>query len=139
MKNTELQKLTSLLFATRRLVRQRTAVHGAANPYTWLQMESLGFIEEHDGPAMQEIAAYLHITAPSASSLVNKLVKSGFVRRKAGADKRAVRLYASAKGKGELLRGRKAAAGALQGVFSVLPSRDMKELIRVLSRVAGEK
>ena len=138
MKNAELQELTSLLFATRRLIKQQRTL-GCVHPQGWLQMETLNYIGDHEGPTMHDLAAFLGITAPSASSLIGKLARAGFVRRAAGHDRRAVCLFVTPAGKKELARGRRASAGALQGVFSKLSPRDLSELIRILRNLTGEK
>ena len=138
----QLQELTSLLFATRRMVRQKLAArHGPSDPNTWLRMETLFFIREHRHSSMHAVAAHLHITVPSASSLVAKLVRGGLVKRIAGADKRVAQLSITPRGAHELARARRDAALSLHSVFGTLPPDELRTLIRILRRVAdtGEK
>lgn len=137
MNDGELEELISLLFATRRLIRSRVGARGrAADPYAWLRLEVLRFIAEEKGASMRDLAAYLSVTAPSASSLIARLETDGYVRRQTGKDRRAVLLYPTAKGARELARAQKENAKALKAVFSPLTRAELSALLKLLRRVS---
>ncbi len=131
----ELQELASLIFATRRLMRQRlAAAFGPADPSTWLHMETLFFLHKHTGASMRAVALHLSITIPSASALVSKLVRAGFVKRSSGKDKRMARLSTTARGARELARALRIATETLRELFGDLRPEELHELLRILRR-----
>ena len=99
MNNKDFQELTSLFFGMRQTIRANLP-DGQADPNAWMRCETLRFIAENDAPTMREIAKYLRVTAPSATSLIRKLFSLGWIERKqSGSDKRVVRISLTAKGK----------------------------------------
>lgn len=135
----EFQRLLSLMFATRRLVRERILARGgAADPSAWLRLETLRFIDESDSPSMRELASYLRITAPSATSLVGTLLKAGLVARAYGKDRRIVRVRLTPKGKRELARTREQSARALKEVFSKLSKKERRALFTAFEKITAE-
>jgi DNA-binding MarR family transcriptional regulator len=127
------RKLPSLFFTARQLMRSRVRSAGKSDPYNWMRLETLRFISANGGATMHDVAGYLRITAPSATSLVRGLMRRGFLVRKAGkADKRIVFLSLSPKGKKLLDTYVKQSAGIMHEVFSRLGVHDVRELARIL-------
>lgn len=126
----------SLFSAIRRIMRTSLAKGKKLDPSTWVRIETMKFIADHDKPKMKDIADYLSITAPSATSLVGDLTKRGFVASRAGRrDRRTLRLALTKKGKSEL---KKAVAGGteiLGELFAVLPEAEFAAFIRTLERI----
>ena len=139
MKRTDqhtLEELASLFFITRQIIRQRLPQEGKYDPNAWLRNQTLLFIASQKGPTMHEIATFVRITAPSATSLVRHLEKLGFIRRKqALPDKRIVRIYLTAKGKRKLAECRKNSVAVMQTVFGELPPQDIKALRDILGNL----
>lgn len=132
MREGDFQELTSLFFEMRQTIRANLP-QGQADPNAWMRCETLRFIDEHDAPTMQEIAKHLRITAPSATSLVRKLASLGWIiREPSGSDKRVVRISLTAAGTHEVSRYRKQSERTMRKVFSRLPERDLRHLMRVL-------
>jgi len=103
------------------------------DPSTWLRIETMKFIADHNKPKMKDLADYLSITAPSATSLVNGLVKSGFVvcstdRR----DRRTSHLALTAKGKSELKKSIASGLKLLGGLFSSLSATEFSAFVVAL-------
>lgn len=126
----------SLFFAVRRIMRTELAKGKKLDPSTWPMIETMKFIADHDKPKMKDIADYLSITAPSATSLVNGLVKNGLVACSTDCrDRRTSHLSLTAKGKAEL---KKAIAHGIQHLgklFAVLSEAELAAFVSALERI----
>ncbi|NNM83726.1 winged helix-turn-helix transcriptional regulator [Candidatus Parcubacteria bacterium] len=135
----EIAHITSLFFAVRQIMRTTLAKDKKIDSSTWLRIETMKFIGMHDRSKMKDIADYLSITAPSATSLVSGLVESGLVMGRTDQhDRRASQLILTAKGKAEL---RKAIAHGLRLIsplFSVLSKAELAALTRALEKIKRE-
>jgi DNA-binding MarR family transcriptional regulator len=129
------RELSALFFATRQIIRSKLP-DGGADPNAWLRFETLRFIEGRGEPTMREVASYLHIKAPSATSLVSHLAKMGLVERRVGKeDRRVKRLMLTAQGRRALAAYHTRTERILHDVFSRLPEGDIRELARLLRQV----
>jgi DNA-binding MarR family transcriptional regulator len=132
MKDSKLSELTSLFFTTRQIIKQQLP-SGESDPNTWLRFETLRFIGESKDPTMQDLAHYLRVKAPSATSLVAHLAKTGLIARKGEKeDKRIVRISLTAVGKKEIKNYTARCAKTMQKVFSKLNDREVDELVTIL-------
>ncbi len=135
-------RAASLFFAVRGVVRTKLAQGKQLDPSAWLRVETLKFIADHDKPSMRDIAAFLSITAPSATSLVGALMREGVVKRSTSrTDRRASELSLTPKGKALLAK--KVARGTklLGEIFSALSPAELAAFSRALERMkdgAGE-
>ncbi|HWP61128.1 MAG TPA: MarR family transcriptional regulator [Candidatus Paceibacterota bacterium] len=128
-------ELAKLFFETRQVIRANVA-GDKPDPNAWMRFETLRYIDDQGEPTMRDIARYLRITAPSATSLIAHLSREGWIKRVRGVpDMRTVRIVLSAKGASALARYRANSRETMQRVFSRLPATDAEELIRVLRRV----
>jgi MarR family transcriptional regulator for hemolysin len=56
-------------------------------------LEVMHYIGEHKNPSMKDIAAYLQITPPSVTSIIESMVDNGLVKRDTSAgDRRTIRV-----------------------------------------------
>src|SRR5262249_51071598 len=134
MKENIYAQLASLFFSTRQIIRSN--LNARPDPNAWLRLETLRFIAENADPTMQSVAEYLHIKAPSATSLVSTLERAGWVKRTVSkADKRIVCIDVTAQGRKELGKYRAESRKVMQAVFSKLPQRDVETLKRILASV----
>lgn len=135
MDRKKFQELASLFFDMKQTIRANLP-HGQVDPNAWMRCETLRFIAEIEDPTMREIADHLRITAPSATSLMRKLARLGWIKRSAsGSDKRVVRISLTKAGQRELARYRKQAERTMQKVFSKLPERELSNLVQALRRL----
>jgi DNA-binding MarR family transcriptional regulator len=129
-------KATSLFFMVRCLVRTKLAQGKRLNPSAWLRVETLKFIGDREKTSMSDIAAYLSITAPSATSLVTGLIKEGLVvRTKDTTDRRAFRLELSREGKSKLAAKIQRGTALLGEVFAVLSEEELNTFIALLEKI----
>ena len=135
--STTLEKLVSMIFTTSRLIRERSGNQEKIDPFSILQLETLRYVDEKENPSMREIADYLCITAPSATSLINTLVKSKRLLRIHGkADRRLVRLAITPKGKEALVIGFKKIRKRMQTILSNLDEKEKADLIMILGKLS---
>jgi len=109
------------------------------DPSTWLRIETMKFIADHNEPMMKDIADHLSITAPSATSLVNGLVQSKLVTSSTGRhDRRTARLVLTKKGEIELKKAISRGIKQLQELFVVLSGAELAAFTRALERIKEE-
>jgi DNA-binding MarR family transcriptional regulator len=126
-------RAASLFFAVRGVVRTRLAQGKRLDPSKWLYVETMKFIANTDHPSMSALAEHLSITAPSATSLVRRLVKDKLVVREADTrDRRATRLSLTEKGRRVLADTLKRGAVILGEVFGVLSREELAVFTRAL-------
>lgn len=139
MKNHPPQKIeqaTSLFFMVRCLVRTKLAQGHRLNPSAWLRIETLKFIGDQEMPSMSQVAEYLSITAPSATSLVGGLIREGLVtKKKDPKDRRALKLALSKKGKTKLAEKIARGTALLGELFSVLDEGELNGFIALLEKI----
>lgn len=129
-------RAVSLFFGVRRVIRTELAKGKKYDPTTWLHIETMKFIADHDQPKMKDLSDYLSITAPSATSLVNGLVKSGLVACVADRrDKRTSRLVLTKKGKAELKKAIARGIKILGSVFAPLSKEDFAAFTHALEQI----
>lgn len=131
VKDSTLQELATLFFSTRQIIRGKLP-EGKADPNAWLRFQTMRFIEDSKGPTMHDVAAYLRIKAPSATSLIAHLALKGSVRRIAGKDKRVTRLFLTPRGKKLLAQHDKRSNATMRTVFSEFNAAEIRELVRLL-------
>ena len=95
----KIEYLISLFFNTGRLIKEKSCNNEEIDPISMLKIEAIRLIEA-EKPTMKRIAEYLHIKAPSATSIINGLVKMGYVKRTTDSnDRRVVQIIITNKGK----------------------------------------
>lgn len=94
----KIEYLISLFFNTGRLIKERSCNNEEIDPISMLKIEAIRLIKA-EKPTMKRIAEYLHIKAPSATSLINGLVRVGYVKRVSDPkDRRLVQMIVTDKG-----------------------------------------
>lgn len=95
--------------------------------------EVLKYIAEEGSPYMKDIAKRLHITPPSASTLIDALVKQGLVHRaQMPEDRRTVRVTLLPKAHAFLFSIHKHKASIFNKMLSRLSAEDKSDLARIL-------
>ncbi len=100
------------------------------------QLEALQFVIEQESPTMRDIALYLKVKAPSATSLINELVREKLlVRRGDPNDRRQIRIFATQKGESTLMRRFEQKKKIIASLLKRLDPKDRQELNRLLQKV----
>ena len=93
------------------------------------QLVTLGYLRDHPGASLSEVAAQLGIGLPSASTLVSRLVESGQVdRREDPSERRRTILTLTRRGTAQLEAAIQASGEELADRLRSLPARDLDRL-----------
>ncbi len=100
------------------------------------QLETLRFVYEAGRPSMLEVAHYHRITAPSATSLVDELVRAKLLTRVSDArDRRHVRLTLTSSGRRVLKASMESRKRVIESLLTDLGERDRKEFNRLIGNI----
>lgn len=123
----------SLLLDVGRIIRTRME---RALPLSFAQCETLRLLDQGKNTTMHAIAEHFRIAAPSATAIVNELVRAQLVARAENAeDRREVLLHLTRDGK-RMLRGVEAKRKkVIAGVLSILSEHDKKQLDAILGKI----
>jgi len=93
------------------------------------QLWALWQLSETPGLRVSDLAKAMSIHQSTASNLLDKLEKSGLIRRdRSGPDQRVVQLHLTEQGKALLERAPKPARGILQNALFNLPAEELRSL-----------
>ena len=132
-------ELPLLIMDAGRLLRQRLQRSGCPACPSILHLGIVKFVAEKGSVSMKEIANFLGITPPSATSAVSRLVRSGHLVRVGGtADKRMVLIALGPAAKRGLSSARSAIIGHLRAALSRLTAREKEELTAILKKILAD-
>jgi len=115
----------------------KDSVGGDLTSLSMLQLQALVFLKKHSGSQMGDIAENFSIELPSATSLVNKLVKANLVLRKADIkDRRLVRVELTKKGEFLLKKAREEKTKRIMENLQVLSDTEKKDLLIIIEKMA---
>lgn len=104
-----------------------------------LHLHALFLVGDRPGLTMKEFAAGMHVTSPSATSLVNRLVKVSLVRRAHDRQNRKlVRLILTTEGERMLREKDAKRRRILRGIFGLLTVSEQRQLA-LLHEKLGKK
>jgi DNA-binding MarR family transcriptional regulator len=99
---------------------------------TFPQMLVLKHLDEENDCRMSILADQFHLSLSSATQLIDRLVKAGYVTREIDAtDRRVVRLNMTDAGRAALDEIKKQRLAQMKDIFAQIPTKDMRELIRI--------
>jgi MarR family transcriptional regulator, organic hydroperoxide resistance regulator len=97
------------------------------------QFDLLSSLTEREGISQSELAERLYVTKGNVSGLVDRLVQSGLVERRAIAgDRRSYALHLTPEGKRLASEGLAAQRGFVAETLGELPRQDIAELERII-------
>lgn len=133
----KIEQLISLIFGTTRLIRERTQGSERIDPFSFLRLETLRYVAERDNPSMKKIADYLCVTPPSATSLIESLVKKGQLTRMFDKkDRRIVRLAITPKGTKTIEKGFSMLAKQMKQILDKLDDKEIDDLSSILEKLS---
>lgn len=119
----------------------KVSVVGGVREFTFPQMQALGFVVDHPGCTMGELAQALGIGLSAATGLIDRLVQHEFVEREADPnDRRIVRIHASAAGRNARQRCRRERIKRLQEALELLCEQELEQVaagLALLDRALG--
>lgn len=121
---------TSTVLISRQLEK---VTGGELTPAQW---EALSFLARHGGCSAKALSAGLHISIPSSTRLVDRLVRKLLVdRRESGTDRRLVYLTVTEAGRTALRMVQDARVAQLQQALATFPPDERHTLLGLLERL----
>lgn len=131
----KIQEMARLIGALKKILPQADKSF-TADPFTCLRVHVLEYILSNKNTGMNELAKFLAITPPSATSIVNKLVRGGILARVADkSDRRKVLLAVTPKGKKMLESGKRHIEEHMGKIFSVLNNHELDQFISLMKKL----
>jgi len=125
----------SLIFSVSRMIKEKYQNERRGN-ISGMKLETLRYIKENK-PLMKDIAEYLSIAPPSATSLINHLVEAKLVERiQDSHDRRIVRMNITSLGEKKFSQGMAMIADRMKRVLSSLNGSEKESLIRILEKIS---
>jgi DNA-binding MarR family transcriptional regulator len=132
---TSQERLMKSIYEIGRIMRQRMEAFGKGKT-NFLQIHALLIVSERPGITMKELALSLHVTSPSATSLVNRLVKTSLVSRHHDRkNRKLVRLRITGGGLALLKAAHRERAKAIGELFSLLSPAELRTLVGLHEKV----
>ena len=104
--------------------------------FTLPQMEALRFVLEKENPTMKDIATYLQISAPSATSMIEHLSdKKLITRRMNSKDRRTIHIFPTPKASKLFLLFKEVKGKMLSDMLKNLNDDDKKQLTIILKKL----
>lgn len=139
-KNANTEKIIALIFSVGRVIRKQVCEDEGACHLSILQIETLRYIRENKKVLMKELADYLHITPPSATSIVDDLFNQRLVRRLENRkDRRTIRISLTARGKRILENSLRKKLEGFRKKIRILSSNEKKSLLKILEKIANDQ
>ena len=130
-------ELIALIFSTSQILREKVRGSVKAAQCSFPHFQVLHYIEGREETAMKDIAGYLHITPPSATSLVNHLVDRGLLARvPSQLDRRSISLRLTAAGAKLMQEKQKRAVSLVEKAIDRLTPAEKKSFIKILRKIS---
>jgi len=127
--------LDALILLTTQLLHrlgQKSEVKAGHRAATMLQVNSLIYLKNNPGVTMSDFSANLSLSPSSAAQLAERLNLIGYIKRSEDTkDRRTVRLAMTKKGTDYIEKIHRRMHKKFKRVFSKVPQKDIKELIRI--------
>jgi len=129
--------LITLIFNTSQILKEKARANNKAKDCSFLHIHTLHYIKGHEGTAMRDVADYLHIAPPSATSLINSLVKKDLVKRIIDiVDRRTVKLRITPSGAELLKDSFKKMSVIIEKGINKLSEKEKENFIIILNKIA---
>ncbi|MHB9019730.1 MAG: MarR family winged helix-turn-helix transcriptional regulator [Minisyncoccota bacterium] len=134
MEKDKIKKIISLIFTFNQVTHEK--FRNKDFKQSPLQIMTLKFIEIKGDPTMKDLAKFLFITPPSATSLMDNLVGRGMIERIMDEkDRRVLRLVLTEKGRRVLKVADQFIMKSIGEKFKVLNSNEQDQLIDIIEKI----
>lgn len=132
--NEKIDQIISLIFMTRRVMHEQVRNEAHKN-FSALHFVTLQYVKENK-PLMKDLADFLAITPPSATSLINSLVEDKMIKRTTDEnDRRLVRIVLTKNGDEQMKKCKQKMTGHMKERLARLDEKEQKELIKILIKI----
>lgn len=129
-------QLIEVIFTISRLMKDQMASHSEFATLSFLQVQVLVCLNKNKSIQMSDIAERFNIELPSATSLIQNLVKEELVERKPDTkDRRIVKVILTGKGKKLLKTAMKKREKKVANNLSLLSENEKKQLLQILKKM----
>ena len=127
--------LDDVLIRFRRFMTETVSKEANESGLSLAHFEVIRTTAEKDSMTMKEVASLLHITPPSASALVDKLVEKELIKRlQPGKDRRTVEIALGDKAHKLFHSFHKKRMCMFKKTYSKLDQKDKEDLIRIINK-----
>ena len=127
-----IEQLFSTMSQLKKLMENQTQESHEEKTATIMQYSALKFLALHNKTTVGDLGNHLKLSKSSATQLIERLVKTGYVERiHDEQDRRIVRLTISPSGELYIIELKKKFMDKMGSIFSKVPDDDLKELIRI--------
>lgn len=127
----------SFLETIRRVKEHLNSKNRLGGECTLMQLGLLWHITQAGNPTMKDVAAFLRVSPPSATGVIDAMVKAKLLERAADkGDRRSVRLRVTPHGSRVLARGWKMMLSRMRKLLSTLSKEDQSRLALILARLS---
>lgn len=128
----DFEQLFNTMMQFGKFMSQQTNESYEERTATILQFTALHILKDQPNIAIGDLAKFLRLSKSSATQLIERLVKAGFVERVSDQeDRRIIRLVITENGEKEFVALKKDFMEKMQRIFSKIPAKDIRELIRI--------
>ena len=134
--NSDFKQLFSITMQFGKLMSRHTQETLEEKTATMLQLMALQLLKEQPNGTVSDLANFLKLSKSSTTQLIERLVGAGLVgRTNDKEDRRITRLVITRNGEKEFITLRKKLMEKMQKIFSKIPSKDLRELIRIYTNL----
>jgi DNA-binding MarR family transcriptional regulator len=127
-----IEQFVSTISQLRRLLESTSHVSHLEKAATIMQYSALKFFKNSKDNTVGDLAKHLKLSKSSATQLIERLEKTGLVRRTHDQhDRRIVRLTVTAEGLQRIVELKKKYLEKMGKIFSNVPDNDLQELVRI--------
>lgn len=102
------------------------------------QAACLNVLVTHDGMSQRDLAAAMHIAAPTLSRMLQKMETAGLIERRGDdADQRLTRVHITEPGRAVMDKLRDALAGSLPAAIEALSLEERRQLVSLLDKLSA--
>lgn len=132
----ETQQLISTIFSLKRIIFEQLKKAKLFAPKNHIQFETILFIARNKKCKMKDIAEFLCITPPSATSMINNLEKKGLINRNNEIhDRRTVTLSLTKKGNKYISDLHKKIKKQMEQIIAPLDKQDQTNLNNIYQKL----
>ena len=139
MTKLNISKLTLNILAVAGMIREKI-MQKNTGPFSVLELKTLGIVSKNEGISMSKLAECLHVSSPSATEVINKLVKNGELKRSSDEkDRRIISLQITPQGKKILEQSLKLASKNISKLLTNLSSSQKNDFNKILEIIINNK
>ncbi len=133
-KSDQIGQIISLVFNMRQILHEKMAKNNNCQA-SFLQVVTLKYIKDKN-PPMKDVADYLSITPPSATSLIDNLINSGMITRKFDPeDRRVVKVEITKKGASFIGSHIEEVSRRMRKGLATLTAKEQDQLSKILTKI----